>query len=59
MVSDLGQIVKGMLLEEVISEPFIHSAYYVNRNLPTIQGLDINAAMFMLLFEISQMSLVI
>ena len=31
--------VKGMLLEEVISEPLFHSAY-VNQNLPTIQGLD-------------------
>ncbi len=30
------QFVKDMLLEEVISEPLIHSAYYVNQNLPTI-----------------------
>ncbi len=29
-----------MLLEEVTSEPLTHSAYYVNQNLPTIQGLD-------------------
>ncbi len=32
------QIVKDMPLEEVISEPLIHPAYYVNQNLPTIQG---------------------
>ena len=29
-----------MLLEEVISEPLIHYAYYINQNLPIIQGLD-------------------
>ena len=35
------QFVKDLLLEErVISEPLVHSAYYVNQNLPTIQGLD-------------------
>ena len=34
------QFVKDMLLEEVISEPLIHSAYYVNQNLLTIQDLD-------------------
>ena len=34
------QFVKGMLLEEVISEPLIYSAYYVNQSLATIQGLD-------------------
>ena len=44
MVSDVNQIdqyfqfVKDML--SVISEPLIHSTYYVNQNLPTIQGLD-------------------
>ncbi len=33
------QFVKDMLLEEVISEPLIHSAYHINQNLPTIHGL--------------------
>ena len=32
------QFVKDMLLEDVISEPLIHSAYYVNQN--TIRDLD-------------------
>ena len=27
---------KDMLLEEVISEPLIHSAYYINQNLPRV-----------------------
>ena len=42
------QFVKNVLLEEVIS---IHSAYYINQNLPNIQGLDklqYNAAMYMI-----------
>ena len=34
------QFVKDILLEEVINEPLTHSAYYVNLNLTTIQGLD-------------------
>ncbi len=34
------QFVKDMLLEEVLSEPPIHAAYYVNQNLLSIQGLD-------------------
>ncbi len=29
------QFVKDLLLEEVVSEPLIYSAYYVNQNLPT------------------------
>ena len=34
------QFVKDMPLEEVISEPFMHSvAYYIYQNLPFIQGL--------------------
>ena len=45
MVSDYQldqycQFVKDMLLEDIISEPLIHSAYYDNQLLHTIQGLD-------------------
>ena len=46
MVSDnqLDQyfkFVKDMLLEEFISEPLIHSAYYVKQNLPTIYDITL------------------
>ena len=42
MVSDnqYFQFVKDMLLEEVICEKLIHSAYNINQNLPTIHGLN-------------------
>ena len=32
------RFVKDMLLEEVISDPLIYSAYYVNQNWSTIQS---------------------
>ncbi len=32
-----------MLLEEVINEPAIHYAYYVNQNLPTIHAANMIA----------------
>ena len=38
-VDQYTQFVKDMLLEEDISESLIF-AYYVNQNLPSIQGLD-------------------
>ena len=34
------QLVNDMLWEEVISEPWIHTAYYINQTLLSIQGLD-------------------
>ncbi len=45
MVSDIQlhqyfQLVKDVPLKEVVREPLIHSAYYANQNLPTIQSLD-------------------
>ncbi len=40
------QFVKDMLLEEVISEPLIHSAYYINQNFAYYSGFgQKNAAM--------------
>ncbi len=43
------KFVKDMLLEDVIIEPLIHHAYYVNQNLHSIQGLDRVMSMYMII----------
>ncbi len=49
------QFVKDILLEELIGEPIIHSAYYVNQNLHAIHDKSVHC--WFVLSEISQMSL--
>ncbi len=51
------QFVKDMLLEEVISEPLIHHAHYVNKNFHSRFGQN-NVALYMIIAsETCKMSL--